>query len=117
MRGRIPHDAVEDFLNSADFLLQASLKEIGSYSVLEAMSCGVIPVVSDIATHRAMTDHGRCGVLFPPRDPSALADRVLALDAAEIARLSADAREFFVQHWSYEHIAQVYEAGFASARS
>jgi glycosyltransferase involved in cell wall biosynthesis len=116
LRGRIPHGAVEDFLNSADFLLQTSRQEIGSYALLEAMSCGVIPVVSDIPIHRAMTDEGRCGILFPVGDHASLAERVLGFDLADIESFSARVREHFAADWSYDRVAEIYETAFAAAR-
>ena len=109
MRGRIPTKSVEDFLNSADFLIQTSLREYSSYSVLEAMSCGVIPVVTEIPSFRAMTGDGSCGILFPVGDHSALAERTLACDLQNVPALSRQVRDHFVEFLSYEAIARIYE--------
>lgn len=110
MRGTIPPKAVEDFLNSADFLIQTSLQEVAGYSVLEAMSCGVIPIITDIPSFRAMTDGGRVGVLFPVADHNLMAERMLAIDLANIETLSRQVRAFFDQALSYDAIARTYEA-------
>jgi len=117
MRGTIPPQAVEDFLNSSDFLIQSSLREVAGYSVLEAMSCGVIPVVTDIPSFRAMTDGGRLGVLFPIGDHRVLADRALAIDRANVEDLSSKVRDFFERALSYDSIARTYETVFAQASS
>jgi glycosyltransferase involved in cell wall biosynthesis len=110
MRGTIPPKAVEDFFNSSDFLIQTSLQEVAGYSVLEAMSCGVIPIITDIPSFRAMTDGGRVGVLFPVGDHNQLAARTLAIDLADIGTLSRQVRAFFDQALSYDAIARTYEA-------
>ena len=110
MRGTIPPKAVEDFLNSSDFLIQTSLQEVAGYSVLEAMSCGVIPVITDIPSFRAMTDGGRVGVLFPVGDHKLLAERTLSIDLAQLETLSRQVRGFFDQALSYDSIARTYEA-------
>jgi glycosyltransferase involved in cell wall biosynthesis len=107
--GRIPHDAVEDFLNSADFIIQSSRREVAGYSVVEAMACGVVPVVTDIPSFRAMTENGSYGVLFPAGNHELLADRVLALGQDALEALSRQVRAQFVRSLSYDAMAQVYE--------
>ncbi len=116
MRGRIPHAAVEDFINSSDFLIQASIREPGcSFAVLEAMACGVIPVVTDIPAFRAMTSDGRLGVLFPVGNHTVMAARVLDFGLGELHSKSRHVRDFFVGSLSYDVIAKTYEIAFLSA--
>jgi glycosyltransferase involved in cell wall biosynthesis len=109
MRGKIPPQDVEDFLNSADFLVQTSVREFSSYSVLEAMSCGVIPIVTDIPAFRAMTDDGSCGILFPVGDDKSMAERTLGCDLRNLPALSQTVRDRFVKFLSYDAIARIYE--------
>ena len=115
LRGLIAHHAVQDFLNSADFFLQTSLSEIGSYSVLEAMSCGLVPIITDIPLFRRMTNDGRLGILFPVGNHEILAQGVLQMDQSALARYSGDVRAFFSRSLSYDAIAQTYELTLASA--
>ena len=112
MRGLIPTGAVEDFLNSADFLIQTSRYEVASFAVLEAMACGAIPVLTDIPPFHAMTDGGRIGVLFPVEDYQLMAQRTLEIDLADIPALSRTVRQFFEQSLSYDAMAAIYEGGF-----
>jgi glycosyltransferase involved in cell wall biosynthesis len=109
MKGRIPHHNVEQFLNSADFIIQSSWREVAGYSVVEAMACGVIPIVTDIPSFRAMTDNGSHGVLFPVGNYELLADRVLALGQNALQALSSQVRAQFIRSLSYDAMAQVYE--------
>ena len=109
MRGFIPPPSVEDFLNSADFIVQSSLSEFSGYSILEAMACGVIPVVTDIPSFRAMTNSGRFGILFPRGDYESMARDVSKIDLAKIALFSQAVRAHFVQSLSYEALAKTYE--------
>jgi glycosyltransferase involved in cell wall biosynthesis len=109
LRGRIPPDAVEDFFNSADFIVQSSLSEFSGTSILEAMACGVIPVLSDIPSFHTMTDGMSHGILFPPGDYERLAERVLAIDLEQVPALSRQVRSYFEGALSYEVIAAIYE--------
>lgn len=107
--GRLPPSAVEDFLNSADFIVQSSLSEVAGYSVAEAMACGVIPVLTDIPSFRAMTGNGRYGMLFPTGNHQAMAECVLGLDLDRLTALSSDVHAHFVRALSYDTIAEVYD--------
>jgi glycosyltransferase involved in cell wall biosynthesis len=60
-------------LGTADLYVSASLSDGTSQSLLEAMSTGAFPVVTDIPANRPWVEHGRNGFLFPPGDVAALA--------------------------------------------
>jgi glycosyltransferase involved in cell wall biosynthesis len=78
LMGKLPHEALEDLYNSADFFLTGSDYDGGSgYSVLEALSCGVVPIITDIPSFRAVTDNGKFGGLWPVGDAEALARTLL----------------------------------------
>lgn len=105
-RGRAPFEEMEAIYNSADFLLQASRREFSGCAVLEAMACGVIPVVTDIPSFRAMTDKGGYGILFPPGDAEAMAQGVLAMSRGDIAVRSAAVRAWFERALSFSALAR-----------
>src|SRR5690606_19453656 len=96
--------------NSADFLLQASRREFSGCAVLEALACGVIPVVTDIPSFRAMTAEGRFGVLFPPGNAGALACGVCTIGLAEIPARSAEIRMHFEDRYSFPVLSRQLEA-------
>ncbi|RYY97724.1 MAG: glycosyltransferase [Chitinophagaceae bacterium] len=68
--GPVPHAALETWLNAADLLLSGSHSEGSGIAVAEAMSCGCIPLVTDIASFRRMT--GSLVPRYPPGDAGAL---------------------------------------------
>ena len=59
-------------LRSATFYLSASLSDGASASLLEAMACGLLPIVSDIPANREWISDNN-GLLFTPGDHTALA--------------------------------------------
>jgi glycosyltransferase involved in cell wall biosynthesis len=64
MVGKVPHEELLYWYNSADFLVSGSHFEGSGTAVCEAMSCGCVPVVTDIFSFRMMTDNGTCGFLY-----------------------------------------------------
>jgi glycosyltransferase involved in cell wall biosynthesis len=121
-RGSAPHRHMESVFNSADFLLQSSrptgsgnIVETSGYVPLEAMACGVIPVLSEIPSFRVMTAEGRFGVLFPCGDDEALARGVLALSRDEIGRLGRSAQDHFEREFSFPAMARKLELVYRQA--
>jgi glycosyltransferase involved in cell wall biosynthesis len=61
---------VSTYLRSAHFYLSTSTFEGMSNALLEAMSFGVVPLVSDVSGATDIVDHGCNGLLFDSRDTS-----------------------------------------------
>lgn len=67
-------DSLPSLMGSHDVYVSCSLSDGTSQSLLEAMSTGTFPVVSDIPANRPWVNHGKTGMLFPPGDAAALAN-------------------------------------------
>lgn len=70
--GSIHHLDLVYWYNSADFIVSTSKYEGSGIAVCEGMSCGCIPILSDIPSFKMMTDNGRIGFLFSGNDRDAL---------------------------------------------
>jgi glycosyltransferase involved in cell wall biosynthesis len=70
--GEKSHDAMEQWFQAADYIISGSHYEGSGVAVCEAMSCGCIPVLTDILSFRMMTAGGACGILYRPGDATAL---------------------------------------------
>ena len=62
--GKIPHAELQPWFNSSDFIISASHYEGSGVAVCEGMSCGCIPLVTNIPSFRMMTGHGKSGRLY-----------------------------------------------------
>jgi glycosyltransferase involved in cell wall biosynthesis len=71
--GRLEPAALADLLGRAEVYLSTSLSDSTSVSLLEAMACGALPVVSDIDGNREWVGEGDGARLFPPGDAAGLA--------------------------------------------
>src|SRR5205814_7554687 len=79
-RGVLPEGEIAALVGRADVYVSTSLSDSTSVSLLEAMSAGAFPVVSDIPANHEWLVHGETALFFPPRDAEALAvelDRAL----------------------------------------
>ncbi|HTI58371.1 glycosyltransferase family 4 protein [Mucilaginibacter sp.] len=91
--GRLPHCELQDWFNSADVILSGSHYEGSGTAVCEAMSCGCMPVVTDIASFRMITNRGKCGLLYEPGNEEALLSvlkKTTEIDLDEKQKLSLD---------------------------
>ena len=85
--GNVDHDLLPQYLAESDVYVSTSLSDTISVSLLEAMSCGVVPVVTDIEGNREIIDHGVNGLLFERKNAKALSEGILKyLDDPESRR-------------------------------
>jgi glycosyltransferase involved in cell wall biosynthesis len=77
--GRLPHDRIELLMRAADIFVLGSHSEGSGYSLIEALACGLPPVVTDIPSFRSLTNAGSVGALWPCDDPAALCQALLSV--------------------------------------
>jgi len=104
--GRVPYEQMAAFFSAADFFVLGSHKEGSGYSLIEALGCGAVPVVTDIPSFRAIIGGG-VGALWAPDRPETLAAALRRLAAEDDwERLRADARARFEGHLSWRAIGR-----------
>jgi glycosyltransferase involved in cell wall biosynthesis len=74
--GPVPHEGMPDLLKSSDIFVSTSPSDGTSVSLLEAMACGLFPVVTDIPANREWIRNGENGFLTPANDEAALAEKI-----------------------------------------
>ena len=111
--GQQPHARVETLMQAADYLLLGSHAEGCNYAVLEALACGLPPLVTDIPSMRRLTADGRAGGLWPVGDAPALAR--LLVDRARQPRAAqrAAARAHFEAALSPPALGRAWCAAYA----
>jgi glycosyltransferase involved in cell wall biosynthesis len=62
--GKVEHDDLKYWYNSADFIVSTSHYEGSGIAVCEGLSCGCIPILTNIPSFRMMTNRGLIGALF-----------------------------------------------------
>lgn len=110
MTGLIPRDEVFRQLNECGIYVSASLVEGMPVSVLEAISAGLIPVLSDIAPHKEVTAAFKLFSTLPLVESDWLRtiNSYQQLDKDEIVRLSAELKDSVMQKFSLEAMHKQY---------
>ncbi len=101
---------VPKMINLFDLFLLSSLREGTSISLLEAMSSGVAPIVTNVGGNPAIVNAGVDGLLVEPRDPRAMADAItgLLLDDVRRKNLANAAAMKVRQQYSIENMVRQY---------
>lgn len=103
---KVPHQQLQEWYNGADFFISGSHYESGGVAVCEAMSCGCIPVLTNITSFQKMTNGGACGLLYEAGDEQALLDCLLQTQTLDIDKERKKVLEQFNKELSFEAIAQ-----------
>jgi glycosyltransferase involved in cell wall biosynthesis len=104
--GKVPHDDLLYWFNSADFFISGSHYEGSGTAVCEAMSCGCIPIVTDIFSFRMITDNGNCGVLYEAGSEGALLSALMQTGSLDVKEKQKTSLIYFKSNLSFEAIAR-----------
>ncbi len=110
--GKIPHRQLQNWYNAADFVISGSHHEGSGIAVSEAMSCGCIPVLTDIISFRKMTGQGpqdsvsKCGLLYEPGNGEELLRILLQTTELDIEKEKSKTLQQFNTELSFGAIAK-----------
>lgn len=76
--GKVPHEKLPELLKSASFFFSIPTSDATSVSLLEAMSCGLFPLVSDLPANREWIEDGVNGFILPELDERTLGNRIVS---------------------------------------
>ena len=76
LKGKITHEKLELLYQEHQFFLLGSHYEGSGYALVEAMTCGCVPIVTSIPSFKYMTANGECALLFTPGDVEGLLERL-----------------------------------------
>lgn len=111
--GPIPHADVPSYLAAMDIAVSPHPALEGFYfsplKLFEYLACGVATVAADVPPIAELVTDGVTGLLYPPGDASALAERLtcLAADPGLRARLGWQGASHVLRHHTWQGNAQV----------
>jgi len=104
--GAVPRSSMEAIYNSADYFLLGSHKEGSGYALMEAMACGVIPIVTKIPSFERLLGNGTIGGLWNPGRIPELKQSIRDISRRPVEVESFRVRNYFNQHFSFEALAE-----------
>jgi glycosyltransferase involved in cell wall biosynthesis len=102
----IVHEELQNWYNSADFIISGSHYEGSGIAVCEGMSCGCIPIVTSIPSFTKMTGPGKCGILYTAGNETALLNALLKTKTLDIAAEKNKVLQQFYEQLSFSAIAK-----------
>jgi D-inositol-3-phosphate glycosyltransferase len=113
--GSRPQEDLRRYYNAADVAVSAPHYEPFGMTPLEAMACATPVVGSRVGGIKTSVADCETGYLVPPKDPDALAGRLLRLlsDTALRDRMGRAARRRIEEHYTWERVAAFAATAFS----
>ena len=101
-------DNVVPYLQTMDVFVLSSLTETTSLATMEAMACGIPPVVTPVGYVKEYIKERENGMLFPFKNPTVLAMKIEILYKDKELReyLGRKARETIVKNYNWKKTAK-----------
>lgn len=97
------------YIQASDVLVSASLAEGLPNTVLEALSCGLPCVLSDIEPHKELIDGTDGGVIFNRQSIDDLCQKLIDSDKWDLSSKSQLARKIAINSFGIKTLAEKYE--------
>jgi len=110
--GKLAHGDVEQSMRAADLFVAGSRKEGSGCALIEALACGLPPVVTDIPSFRALTNRGKVGALWPCGDAHKLSEALLSVAAIPPPEARTAVRAHFDAEISFESVGRKLVAAY-----
>lgn len=115
--GRVAHEDTPALYRSADVVVSAAWYEPFGTVPLEAMACGVPPVVTAVGGHLDTVEDGVTGCLVPPKRPDVLAEclRQLLANPSWRTRMGRAGAEHIGQRYGWDRLSHEIELVYRRA--
>lgn len=100
--GQVPHERIEQLMRAADLFVLGSHRESTGYALIEALACGLPPLVTDIPSFRSLTGGGAVGALWRCGDARSLCAALLSAAASAHFHSRREVRAHFERELSFE---------------
>jgi glycosyltransferase involved in cell wall biosynthesis len=110
--GWTSHERIEQLMRAADIFVLGSHREGSGYSLIEALACGLPPVVTDIASFRSLTGAAAAGALWACGKADTLTTALLSVAAQPQGAARAAARRHFEKTLAFDALGRQLVAAY-----
>ena len=114
LQGYVEHKSLERIYNQHQFFMLGSHYEGSGYALVEAMACGCVPIVSNIAPFQFVTSNGDCGLLFSSGNDGELLGQLLKTQQIDYLHYQSKVLKQFDTKLSFAAIAKTVQNVFLS---
>lgn len=109
LMGYVPKEKTISLMRGSDVLVQPSLVEGISSTILEAMACNVPIIATNVGGNKELLTNDKNGILLEPHSPQKLLEETIALvgDKKRSERLQKEAFSH-VQKYDWSHVGKLY---------
>jgi glycosyltransferase involved in cell wall biosynthesis len=104
--GKVEHDQIANWYNRTDFFISTSWYEGGSIALVEAMSCGCIPIVTDIPSTQSLKRNGVPGLFYDAGSVEGLAGKLAESLSIDISSSREAVLKKFREAYSFAALGQ-----------
>jgi glycosyltransferase involved in cell wall biosynthesis len=96
-------------IRGSDILIQPSLKEGISSTILESMACGTVVIVSNVGGNIELIENGINGIIKDPNDSNSFVEEIIALfDNAELRQSLENQARNTVKKYDWNQVGNLY---------
>ena len=107
--GYLPKNETISLIRGSDILIQPSLIEGVSSTILEAMACKVPIITTNVGGNKEIIEHNKNGILIEPNDSKKLLDEILNLfNNSKIKNQLANSAYNDVQKYDWKYVGKLY---------
>ena len=107
--GYLPKDQTIPLIRGSDILIQPSVVEGISSTILEAMACKVPIIATNVGGNTEIIHHQQTGILIEPNNPRILLDEIIKLFADNAKKEQIISQAFMeVKKYDWSHVGQLY---------
>lgn len=104
--GSVSQKELVELYQKSHFFVQGSSKEGSGYSILEAMSVGVVPIITNIPSFLLITDQARLGAVFKVGNERSFLEETKKLLDKNWNQESKLVKEYFDENFTFTKIAE-----------